>query len=214
MDERLSEFSSMESQIMKNIPNEQYIDDIQDITGFPRDSMAENTQNSYQNNINFATPNPFHTNQKKIYKNLNKTNDTYSDSNENYESGYSNQFVQNMPLYDQATGNKNTKFSSNNKNNINPEQSNYNPPIVQNPNNYSYKTPHPEVEPIPMDTLIEDSQQNEDFEEEEIINNNNFTNYNQKLNLENESNLHNNTPNIINENINSNYNQDYDNNLN
>ena len=81
MDERLSEFSSMESQIMKNIPNEQYIDDIQDITGFPRDSMAENTQNSYQNNINFATPNPFHTNQKKIYKNLNKTNDTYSDSN-------------------------------------------------------------------------------------------------------------------------------------
>ena len=200
MEDFHSEFSSIENQVMKNIPGENNYYDIQDLANFPRDSLSDYTPNNYPN-----TSMPFQTSPKYEFKNMENDSDTDSFD---YESGYSSHFAQNMPKYKQVTGYQNPNLNMNNSNTyISPRKFFYNQQNT-NSNNYSYNNNQPAIEPFPQDTIIEDSQQDYDDNEEEIINENANPNFVQNINdnLKNNVNQYNNNnlSNKINENINPN----------
>ena len=200
MEDFHSEFSSIENQVMKNIPGENNYYDIQDLANFPRDSLSDYTP---KNNPNTSIP--IQTSPKYEFKNMENDSDTDSFD---YESGYSSHFAQNMPKYKQVTGYQNPNLNMNNSNTyISPRKFFYNQQNA-NSNNYSYNNNQPVIEPFPQDTIIEDSQQDYDDNEEEIINENANPNFVQNINdnLKNNVNQYNNN-NLsykINENINPN----------
>jgi len=200
MEDYHSEFSSIENQVMKNIPEEKNFNDIHDLANFPRDSFSDFNPNNYPN-----TTMPFQASQAYEINKIEKESD--SDSFD-YESGYSSHFAQNMPKYKQVPGYKNPNFNINNLNNYtSPTKLFYNQQNII-PNNYSYNVKNPAIEPFPQDTIIEDSQQDDD-DDEEIIKafnenanpnfvqniNNNFVNQYNNNNLNNKVNK-NTIPNI------------------
>ena len=203
MEDFHSEFSSIENQVMKNIPEEKNFYDIQDLANFPRDSLSDYTPNNYPN-----ASIPFQSSPTYEFKNMEKDSD--SDSFD-YESGYSSNFAQTMPKYKQVTGyqNQNLNINMNNSNTyMSPRKYFYN---QQNPNSniISYNNNQPGIEPFPQDTIIEDSQQDYNDDEEEIINENINPNFVQNINDNfknnviqyNNNNYNNNLSNKINENI-------------
>ena len=157
---------------MGNIPIEQNNDDIQDLTNFPRDSFVDHTPYRFNNNNNVSSM-PFQKSQQFSYRNLENNNGDNSSSDE-FESGYSSQFAQEKPLYDNKRENQNQNY------NINTPQDNtyFNQPHISEPGNYLHKIPRPAVEPIPQDSIVEEE---EEEEEVEIMNND----INQNINLQN-----------------------------
>ena len=86
-----SEFSSIANQI-GNIPEEINPNDIQDLDDYPRDSFVNLSNNKYFNKIN-NSKSPFHQQQHFPIDD----NDSNSSSDE-YESGYSQDFLKNLSL--------------------------------------------------------------------------------------------------------------------
>ena len=108
MDGYRSEFSSLTSNLIGNIPQEQNNDDIQDLGYYPRDSFVDHTPNSYINKNSFS---PFQQSQ-------------YPQDNQpieyGYEYGYSSHTSSN--IYQHAKKNSSKKSSKNKqKVNIRPE---------------------------------------------------------------------------------------------
>ena len=213
MDDRFSEFSSIDNRIIDNIPEEQNPNDIQDFSSFPRDSFIDHTPYNYLNRNNASSP---------FNQNMNMNND--SDSSDEYESGYSNVFTKNMPLYQQVPQFKNFKkdvsysskkmgqmdnknnnnnyynvngynnYNNMNNNNINyyqqqPNYINYNQSNMHkmtHKNNYINKVTPPSNAPIPQDTLIEDEEEELEIDpEQEEDEDNNDEKYNSNNNQNN-----------------------------
>ena len=105
MDDEYSEFSSIDDRIIDDMPEEQNPNDIQDFSSFPRDSFVDHTPNKYLNNKN--TSSPFNQNMNMNFNNIND-----DDSSEDNETGYSNVFNKNMPLYQQVPQFQNYKKNS------------------------------------------------------------------------------------------------------
>ena len=181
MDDYQSEFSSIENQVMASIPMEQKNGDIHDLTNYPGDSSLDHIP--YRFNNNNVSSVPFQNSQKLSYNNLENNIDDNSSSDE-YESGYSNQFVHEISLDEKTSKYQNPNYNINTL----PNNPNFNPPHISEPGHYLHKIPRPAIEPIPQDTIVDD--------EEEGI-----KNINQNINLQNTSSniyLQNNSPNINN----------------
>ena len=203
MDDSRSEFSSIENQVMKNIPLEQNNDDIQDLVEFPRDSFVDHTPYNFSNYNNNYTPIPF---QKQEYSNKNFYNENDSDDNgsiDDCESGYSSHF---KPSYEQVDNNYNQDdYNENNINtnlNINQYNHNYNynneQPHISEPGKYLHIIPKPEVEPIPQDSEEELNNDQINFNNNYIVSNQNYQNFqnNQNINIQTNTPETPNTPNI------------------
>ena len=171
MDDYHSEISSINNQVMGNIPIEQNNDDIQDLTNFPRDSFVDHTPYSFSNNNNVSSR-PFQNSQQLSYRNLENNNGDNSSSDE-FESGYSSQFAFEKQLYDNTP-----KYQNQNYKNTLQDNTYFNQPHISEPGNYLHKIPRPAVEPIPQDTIVDEE---EEEEEVEIMNND----INQNMNLQN-----------------------------
>ena len=171
MDDYHSEISSINNQVMGNIPIEQNNDDIQDLTNFPRDSFVDHTPYSFSNNNNVSSR-PFQNSQQLSYRNLENNNGDNSSSDE-FESGYSSQFALEKQLYDNIP-----KYQNQNYKNTLQDNTYFNQPHISEPGNYLHKIPRPAVEPIPQDTIVDEE---EEEEEVEIMNND----INQNMNLQN-----------------------------
>ena len=166
MDDDYNDFSSIDSSIIDKLREELNPNDIQDFSSFPRDSFVDHTPNRYHNMNNYSSS-PFN-------QNINNKNN--SDSSDEYESGYSNVFNQNMHLYQHVPqfqnykNNKDTSYSSkiisknqfndnnqninrmNNMNNMNYYKQNqsYNKPNITYQKNYVNKVTPPSNLPIPQ----------------------------------------------------------------
>ena len=182
MDDDYNDFSSIDNSIIDKLREELNPNDIQDFSSFPRDSFVDHTPNRYHNMNNYSSS-PFN-------QNINNKNN--SDSSDEYESGYSNVFNQNMPLYQHVPqfqnykNNKDTSYSSkiisknqfndnnqninrmNNMNNMNYYKQNqsYNKPNITYQKNYVNKVTPPSNLPIPQDTMIEEEEEEQDIEQE------------------------------------------------
>ena len=215
MDDRISEFSSIDNKLIDNMPEEQNPNDIQDFSSFPRDSFVDHTPYKYLNKNNISSP-----------FNPNNNNDT--DSSDEYESGYSNIFRNSMSLYQQVPQFQNYKKNNNdvgyssknisemeqiNNNNYNynmggynsmnnnmnyyqqqqqqqqPYYNNYNKPNISYQKNKINKVPPQSNAPIPQDTLIEDEEEEQEQEQEEEEDNNNFNQINNNNFNQNNNNI-------------------------
>ena len=111
-----SEFSSIANQI-GNMPEEINPNDIQDLADYPRDSFVNRSNNKYFNNIN-NSKSPFQQQQHFPIDD----NDSNSSSDE-YESGYSKDFLKNLslsqeiPKYQEKKSGTNNKYMNNFSNN-------------------------------------------------------------------------------------------------
>ena len=134
-------FSSLDNQLMVNIPEENNYNDIQNLNNFPRDSFVDHTNNNNTNNINQKAP--------FQHQHFPVNDDSSSDE---YESGYSESFKKTMSFYqqeqdenlNQLNQNKNINKNISNINNIN-IYNNHNNNYYQNQsyNNNNYIKPNP-----------------------------------------------------------------------
>ena len=203
-------FSSLDNQLMVNLPEENNYNDIQNLNYFPRDSFVDHTNNNNTNNINQKAP--------FQHQHFPVNDDSSSDE---YESGYSESFKKTMSFYqqeqdenlNQLNQNKNINKNISNINNIN-IYNNHNNNYYQNQsyNNNNYIKPNPNKNnnyknnkniqspwPIPQDSEIleEEEDGGEDKgdkpEEPEEEYEENFTNQNKdKFNDKTQSDLINN----------------------
>ena len=142
-----SEFSTSLNQEIEMIPEDQNIDDIQDLGNYPRDSFVDHTPNSYINqNINYSSA-PF----QKIQ--LNSNNINYSQNGYIYDGGYSSYSNNSSNLYQHTPNYGNPSFNLNNQN--------------KEKNNFSNRMPIPEDEPIPQDTIIDEEEEKEEQEQKQ-----------------------------------------------
>ena len=111
MDERLSEFSSLERNLMGSTSEDPSNQDIQDFCNYPRDSFVDHTPNSYINK-NISTP----------FQKTQYPHDSLPNENE-VEYGYSSHVSSN--IYKHVQKNNNKKHSKNekkiNKKSLHPE---------------------------------------------------------------------------------------------
>ena len=111
-----NDFSSLDNQLMVNIPEENNYNDIQNLNNFPRDSFVDHTNDNNTNNINQKAP--------FQHQHFPVNDDSSSDE---YESGYSESFKKTMSFYqqeqdenlNQLNQNKNINKNISNINNIN-----------------------------------------------------------------------------------------------
>ena len=193
MDDYQSEFSSIENQVMANIPIEQNNDDIQDLANFPRDSFVDHTPYNYvnfnnnnNNNNNGYTSSSSPFQQQNLNRNSDDDDDDDNSSNDDHESGYSTQFKHNNPSYEPMDQDINNNYSLNTNINVNQNMNQYNHnynyeqlPISESYDN-SYKSPKPEIGPIPQDSEFEEDE-GEIIPINNSINNNYYSDYNQNI---------------------------------
>ena len=157
MEDNYFEFSSINHQLMEKIPEDQNNDDIQDLSNFPRDSFVDHTPYNY---IAHNSSSPFSSTQTTLIKNSN--NSSINSNEHEFEQGQSGYTSSNLYLYKNTwKNNKQQKLENN------------------------YNINKPEVEPIPMDTIIDEEQNLENDNNNSL--DNEYSNKIENTNMDNEN---------------------------